>query len=205
MSDIAINLIFEDSLSGSVLQTLLRSSRQNYLVGYLYNSGGYGWIKQKINGFNNAAKGMPYLVLTDLDRYECPPVLISEWLIGDKHHNLLFRVAVRQVESWILGCRALFARYLGLQEDVIPRHVDEITNAKSYIIDLARKSPRKNMRLDIAPEEASTAKVGPDYNGRLIYFVENIWDPNIAKEISPSLRRTMEFLDEFEPLIEDVL
>lgn len=205
MSDIAINLVFEDALSGSVLQKLLQDSRRDYLVGRRYNSGGYGWIKARINGFNNAAKGMSYLVLTDLDQYECPPVLISEWLTGDKHHNLLFRVAVRQVESWLLGCRALFSKFLGVHESEIPICVDEIPNAKSFVIDLARRSPRRQIRLDIVPQEGSTAKVGPDYNGRLINFVENIWDPNIAKEISPSLRKAIEILDEFEPLIEDAL
>ncbi len=204
MSDIAINLIFEDSLSGSVLQKLLKNSRHNYLVGSRYNSGGCGWIKKKINGFNKAAKGMPYFVLTDLDQYECPPILISDWLIGDKHHNLLFRVAVRQIESWLLGCRLLFARFLGVPENMIPRSVDEITNAKVFVIDLARRSRRKQLRLDIVPQEGSTAKVGPDYNGRLIYFVENIWDPNIAKEISPSLQRAIEILDTFEPTLENV-
>ena len=204
MSDIAINLIFEDRLSGSVLHKLLKNSRQNYLVGYRYNSGGYGWIKQKINGFNKAAKGMPYFVLTDLDQYECPPVLISEWLTGEKHHNLLFRVAVKQIESWLLGCRVLFARFLGVPERMIPMSVDEITNAKALVIDLARRSRRKQLRLDIVPQEGSTAKVGPDYNGRLIYFVENIWDPNIAKDISPSLQRAIEILDMFEPIFENI-
>lgn len=205
MSDIAINVVFEDPLSGSVLQKLLQNSRQCYLVGRRYNSGGYGWIKARINGFNNAARGMSYLVLTDLDQYECPPVLMNEWLTGDKHHNLLFRVAVRQVESWLLGCRSLFAKFLGVRESEIPSCVDEISNAKSFIIDLAKKSSRRQIRSDIVPQRGSTAKVGPDYNGRLISFVENIWDPNIAKEISPSLRKAMEILDEFEPLIEDTL
>ena len=204
MSEIAINLIFEDSLSGSILQKLVANSRQDYLVGFRYPSGGYGWIKNRINGFNNAAKGMPYLVLTDLDRCECPPVLIRDWLTGAKHHNLLFRVAVRQVESWLLGCRILFARFLGVPENMIPIAVDEIPNAKAFVIDLAKRSRKRQLRLDIVPQEGSTAKVGPDYNGRLIYFVENIWDPDIAREISPSLQKAIEILDTFEPIFENV-
>jgi len=204
MSDIAINLVFEDSLSGSVLQKLLDNSQKNYLVGYRYNSGGYGWIKKRINGFNRAAKGMSYLILTDLDQCECPPVLMDQWLIGDRHHNLIFRVAERQVESWLLGCRTLFAKFLGVRESLIPGDVDEIPNAKSFVIDLARRSPRRQLRMDIVPEEGSTAKVGPDYNGRLIHFVESSWDPNIAKELSPSLRRAMEVLDLFEPVVEEL-
>ncbi len=205
MSDIAINLVFEDSLSGSVLQKLLANSEQNYLVGHRYNSGGFGWIKQRINGFNKAAKGMSYFILTDLDQNECSPALLDEWLIGDRHHNMIFRVAERQVESWLLACRTPFAKFLGVREDLIPSNVDEITNAKAFVIDLVRRSRKKQLRLDIAPQEGSTAKVGPDYNGRLIPFVESIWDPDIAKELSPSLRRAMEILDHFEPTVEGPL
>lgn len=202
MSEIAINLVYEDDLSCAVLCKLLKSSQQDFIIGQMYCSHGFGYIKKSINGFNNAAKGMPWLVLTDLDRCECPPILISEWLGGNKHHNLIFRVAVRQVESWVLGCRPAFAKFLGVKEELIPRNVDEISNAKDFLVDLARRSHRKKMRSDIVPEEGSTAKVGPDYNGRLIYFVENLWDPNRAKEYSPSLLKAIEVLDEFEPIFE---
>ncbi len=199
MSDIPVNLVFEDSLSGSVLRRLLENSQRKYLVGACYNSGGYGWIKKRIEGFNNAARGMPYLILTDLDRSECPPVLVKEWQIENRNHNLIFNVAVRQVESWVLGCGRAFAKFLGIREDSIPADVDNIPDAKRLLVDLARSSPRRELRSDIVPEDGSTAKVGPDYNGRLIYFVENLWDPNIAKEFSPSLRRTMEVLNVFQP------
>ncbi|MDF2210039.1 hypothetical protein L1F28_15070 [Arthrospira platensis NCB002] len=44
---------------------------------------------------------MAYLVLTDLDKSECPLAIINEWLKSQpKHPNLLFRVAVKEVESW---------------------------------------------------------------------------------------------------------
>jgi len=205
MSEIAINLIFEDNLSGSVLRKLVANSRQDYLIGLSYYSRGFGWIKKRINGFNNAAKGMPYLVLTDLDRCECPPVLIRDWLTGAKHRNLIFRVAVRQVESWLLGCREDFSQYLGVKTGLIPSNVDEISDAKRFVINLARRSRRRQLRLDIVPEEGSTAKVGPGYNVRLIYFVENLWDPDIAKHHSLSLLKTIEALDDFEPIFESPL
>jgi len=203
MSDIPVNLVFEDSLSGSVLLRLLKNSQRRYLVGTSYNSGGYGWIKKRIDGFNRAAKGMPYLILTDLDRTECPPALVREWRIENRNHNLLFNIAVKQVESWVLGCRSCFAGFLGITEDKIPCDVDDIPDAKRFLIDLARQSRRRELRVDIVPAKGSTARVGRDYNGRLIYFVENLWDPNIAKSSSPSLRRTMEVLDAFQPVFED--
>lgn len=201
MSEISINLVFEDLLSESVLRKLLNNSRQNYVIGSCYNARGYGWIREKINGLNRAAKGMPYLVLTDLDRYECPPILLNEWLIGIRNHNLLFRVAVRQVESWLLGCRLAMSKFLGIREDLIPEAVDEIQDAKKFLIDLAKRSRKKQVCLDIVPKEGSTAKIGPDYNGRLIHFVENFWNPNVAKDFSPSLQKTIKVLDEFKPTL----
>ncbi len=99
----------------------------------------------------------------------------------------------------MLACRGSFAKFLGVPEDKIPVDVDDIPNAKAFLINLARKSRKKELRLDIVPREGSTAKVGHDYNGRLIYFVENFWKPDVAKEVSPSLRRTMEALDNFQP------
>jgi len=202
MTCIPINLVFEDSLSEAVLRRLLAGSRQKYTVGFHYNSRGYGSIKSKIDAFNHSAKGMPYMILTDLDVYPCPPALISAWLTTAKHPNLIFRIAVREVESWLLGCRPAFARFLAIKEDLIPRDVDALPDAKRSLIDLVRKSPKKHLRSDIVPEAGSTARIGPDYNGQLIYFVENFWDPAIAKEHSTSLHRTIKALDEFRPIFE---
>jgi hypothetical protein len=200
MSDIGINLVFEDSLGESVLIRLLAHSRRDYLVGYRYNAGGFGWIKKRIDGFNHAAKGMPYLILTDLDRHECPPLLIDQWLTATKHPNLLFRIAVREVEAWLLACRELFATFLGVPSDRIPGDVEAIPNPKEFVVNLARRSRKKKVRVDIAPAPASTARVGPDYNGRLAYFVENLWDPAVAEENCPSLRKTIETLRTFRPV-----
>lgn len=202
MSDIAINLVFEDTLSGAVLTKLLAKSKssQIYRIGYCYSTGGYGWIKKRINGFNSAAKGMPYLILTDLDLCECAPTLIRHWLNGPRHPNLLFRVAVREVESWLLGCRKPFATFLGIQEHRIPTKVDDIQNPKEFLVNLARKSRKRDVRLDLVPQEGSTAKVGPDYNGRLRRFIDQYWDPAAASRNSPSLRKTIEALEVFAPM-----
>jgi hypothetical protein len=200
MPDIYVNMVFEDILSGAVLSKLLAHAQQNYIVGFSYPSGGFGWIKKRINGFNHAAKGMPYLILTDLDVNECPPVLIRGWLNGPLHPNLAFRVAVRTVESWLLGSRESFAAFLGVQENRIPLNVDEIPKPKEFVVNLARRSRKRDIRADLVPEEGSTAKVGRNYNGRLMCFVESSWDPSVAGARSPSLRRAIDALDRFQPV-----
>jgi hypothetical protein len=202
MPETCINLVFEDVLSEMVLRKLLCCSAIDYLVGQTLPANGYGWIKKKIKGLNAAAKGMPYLVLTDLDTHECAPVLIREWLDVPKHPNLLFRVAVREVEAWLLGCREAFAAFLGIPENRIPSNVDEIPDPKRFLVNLARRSRNGDIRRDIVPRDGSTAKVGPGYNGRLTFYVERHWDPVIAKKHSLSLRKAIEVIDAFEPAFE---
>jgi hypothetical protein len=202
MSEICINLVSEDELSSAVIGKILAGSCHTYRIGFRYTSGGFGWIKKRIDGLNKAAKGMPYFVLTDLDTCECAPVLVKQWLGVPKHPNLLFRVAVREVEAWLLGCRESFASFLGVPESRIPANVEGIPNPKELVVNLARRSRKRTIRVDIAPQDGSTAKVGPDYNGRLMSYVERHWDPAIAKEYSPSLQKAIEVIDAFEPVFE---
>jgi len=156
-------------------------------------------LKRSINGFNNAAKGTPFIVLTDLDSAECAPVLMREWLTIPKHHNLLFRVAVREVEAWVLAHGTAFASFLGLREEVIPRTPDKLDDPKAILIELARKSRRTHLRAAIVPRRGSTAKIGPDYNATLSVFIEGSWDAKKAEELSPSLRRAFKAISDFEP------
>ncbi len=194
---IPINLAVEDDLSEAVLIKILHD---RYVVGNCYKRGGFGYLKNNIAGFNNAAKSMPFLVLTDLDMGECAPTLLKEWLSVPVHHNLLFRVAVREVESWVLADRDRFARFIGIRKTLVPVNVDAIDDPKRCLINLARKSRKRNLREDIVPSEGSTAKQGPDYNGRLMFFVEEFWNPYEAMHNSPSLVRTIRAVEDFQPV-----
>ena len=200
MDEIAVNLVIEDILSKAVLYRIIQYLPQSYTIGISYGYKGSGWIHKRIKGFNNAAKGMPYLVLTDLDQCECPPILLREWLGEVKHNNLLFRVAVKEVESWILASRQKFARFAGISQVKIPVKVDDIEKPKEFLVDLVKRSRNKDLRMDMVPRMGSTAKVGPDYNGRLISFINNYWDINEARKNSKSLDRTWKALSEFKPL-----
>ncbi len=199
-SEIAVNLVYEDVLSLAVLKKLLDCSSRRYSVGTTYNARGFGRICDKIKGFNHAAKGMPYLILTDLDnRYHCPPELIADWLGNvPVHPNLIFRIAVREVESWLLAARGSLASFLGIQETKIPQNTDSINDPKTFLLQLVKKSRKRYLKQDILPREGSTAKVGPDYNGRLVQYTQDVWNPNEAREHSESLSRTIRALDSFE-------
>jgi hypothetical protein len=65
MTDIHINLAVEDALSEAVLREMLKQSQRSFLVGTSLGNQGNSYLKRIIPGLNNAAKGMPYLVLTE--------------------------------------------------------------------------------------------------------------------------------------------
>ena len=197
---IPINLAVEDPLSEAVLLKILDQSGRPYEVGNCHKKDGFGYLRKTIGGFNSAAKGTPFLVLTDLDRYECPVALIQEWLTVPKHHNLLFRVAVREVESWLLADRTGFAKFLGIRESLVPHDADTIPDPKQYLINLVRKSRKRDLLSDIVPLPKSTATQGRNYNGPLISFVQRSWDLLAAMNHSPSLSRTVDAVAQFQPL-----
>jgi hypothetical protein len=196
--DFIINLAFEDPLHEAVLRKIF--SQFSFSVGKCFSHGGFGYLKTKIKGFNNAAKVTPFLVLTDLDRVECVPILIKDWLPFPKHPNLLFRVAVREVESWILAHRESVAKYLGVAKDKIPYKVDEIIDPKQFLINLTRKSKYRAIREAIVPRSGSSAQQGPDYNGTLITYLNDYWDVKKAAQNSPSLKKMINALVSYNPI-----
>lgn len=199
MSPIPIQLAVEDDLSEGVLIKLLCKTGRPYAIGTCYNGSGFGYLRRTIRGFNNAAKGTPFLVLTDLDQIECAPDLIETWLHEPLHPNLLFRVAVKEVEAWLLADQVGLARFLGINKTLIPESVDEIVDPKKCLINLARRSPHRNLRGDIVPPSGSTRQIGPNYNGQLVAFVQNRWNISAAERSSPSLRRTVTAVTRFVP------
>lgn len=103
MSPIPINLAIEDSLSEVVLRRLLAHANREYAIGTAYGRTGFGYLRRTIEGWNRAAKSIPFAVLTDLDMLPCPGELVTSWLPTRHHPNLLLRVAVREVEAWLLA------------------------------------------------------------------------------------------------------
>lgn len=205
VKEIPINLVYEDDLSLGIILRILESeavvsSDTRFSVGYRLPGRGFGYLKRNISGFNKASNGMPYLILTDLDDEECAPIMIKEWLPETRNPNLIFRIAVREVESWVLADRPAFAKFFSISENKVPRKPDELSDPKAYLINLARYSRKRTIREDIVPKQGSTAKQGPAYNERLISFVQDAWNPSNARKSSPSLERAMKAIEAFAPI-----
>ncbi len=194
MESIYINLVVEDELSEAVLRKMLLRSGWPYIVQNCFSNRGFGYIKRTIKGFNNGAKSIPYIVLTDLDNNDCPMSLINAWLPVPRHPNLIFRVAVREVEAWLIADRNNLAKFFGIQLDLLPHQPEEITDPKAELIRLAGYSPHSRLREDVMPAFGSTSQQGPDYNGTMATFVRDKWDPGDASAHSPSLRGALKAL-----------
>jgi hypothetical protein len=202
MKPIPINLVVEDELSVVVLRKILDHSARPFVVGAVYGNEGFGYVKSRLRAFNQAAKGMAYLLLVDLDRAECAPVLIREWFGAVRRHpNLLFRVAAREVEAWLLAHRSAFARFARIRELLVPGDVEKIPDPKRCVIDLVSRSRSRGLRNDVVPRPGSTSRQGPNYNAALARFVLTDWDPGEAMQRADSLRRLVNVLNVFSPVV----
>ena len=191
MSTIPVHLAVEDELSEAVLRRLLKHTHRGYAVGTVYGRSGYGYLRSSIAGWNKAARGVPFVILTDLDRHPCPAALIGDWIPHHRHTNLLLRVAVREVESWVLADPANLSAFLRVNPNIIPPQPDSLPDPKKVLVDTANRSRSREVRRRVVPKPGSTAKQGPEYNACLIEFVQGTWSIDTAVAASPSLARTM--------------
>jgi hypothetical protein len=77
----------------------------------------------------------------------------------------------------------------GVPANKIAGDPDQVSNPKTELVNLARKSRKKAIRDDMVPMPNSTAVVGPAYGTRIIEFATLIWNPTEGAEASRSLKR----------------
>lgn len=194
---IPINLVFEDEVSEAVMKKLLNSFNSKFYIGISYHKNGYGYIRQNINGFNQAAIATAFFVLADLDSSQCPTELISNWFRNELKPNMIFRLAIREIESWLLADREGFARFTGVSEAILPRNPDLEVDPKNKLIQIIRRCRKRLIKEDVIPKN-DNANMGPNYNGRLIEYIEKFWEIDRAKRNSNSLLRTFVALERYE-------
>jgi hypothetical protein len=200
MRTVPIHLAVEDELSEFVLRRILASRPVEYAVGAVFSHGGCGYLKKRAKGFNEAARGCPWLVLTDLDVNACPPDLVRNWLgRRPRHPDFLLRVAVPEVESWVMADREGLRAHLGIGGRLVPREPEKLLDAKSELLSLAERSPDRAVREAIVFRGGDgQLRQGADYNGELGRFVYRSWNLEAAKARARSLRRLLVALAELE-------
>ena len=200
MRELYITLAVEDYLSEAVAGKMLKQIDPSYQVKQCLCKGGHGYLQSKINNFNQAAQFTPFFVLTDQDR-GCPPEKISRWLKQKPSRYFIFRIAVMEIESWVMAHREAFAEFMGISSDCVPKKTDELEDPKRSLLTLAARSRSSRLRADLIPAPGSTAAVGPDYNNRLSGFIRTDWNVFEAEKNSESLRRAVVRIRELAELL----
>lgn len=205
MPGISCYAFAEDVLSCAVMVRLVeycnRTSRKiplRFFRGFPENKRGSGNLKKLLPSICKMAQsGLYTLILTDLDNNRCAPELIEAWFktknISD---NVLFRVAVREIETWLLADRTGLAKFLGIAVDNFNNNPDSLSDPKRHLLDIIRKKGRKRYHRDMLP--SGSAHVGPEYNARLCTFVQERWNIDTATKKSLSLQRALVAINKFQ-------
>jgi hypothetical protein len=161
---------------------------------------GFGGLRRRATNFVAMADKAPVVLLTDLDVRNCASELKLDWF-GERAlpEALKFRVAVREVEAWLLADRRGFASYLGISEARVPREPEAIADPKQAIVRLAARA-RREIRDAICPEPRSKSKQGLGYNSTLVPFVSDRWSVSYAADHSRSLSKAISRIGELAKL-----
>lgn len=190
--EVWVNIAVEGKTDEAVARRLIR--HVSALAGTVYVADGKEKLHERVSGYNQAAKGQPWLTLVDLDRCNCAPALVQKWVPNPSPYFCL-RVAVREVEAWLLADAKNLAHFLGVSVNLVPSDPETVNDPKQKIVALAAQSRKRAIREDMVPDSNAGQKVGSGYSARLIEFVENHWDIMQAAQYAPSLQRAVDCLN----------
>lgn len=188
-------LATEDALSEAIGMLLLSELSSPVVPNLRLRKQGFGYLRSNMSKWRALAQSQVVLLLTDLDDKTCPMSLKTEWTGSvPLPSNLMLRIAVREVESWVLADHDALRELIG-NKGAFPHHPDTLAEPKQYLLNLARRAPR-NVREDLIVEKGAAASQGLGYNNVLVDWIQSKWNPERAASRSPSLRRMRERLRE---------
>lgn len=192
-----VALVVEDVLSLVVMEKVLTHTGRGYKVVRTMVERGVDNIRQSIAKYRNASNALAHVVLTDLDNAPCPPFLREQWGVATLPDSMLFRIAVREVEAWVLADRVGFADFAGIPQSKVSQTPETLVDPKQSLINLVRQSRNRRLATELVPLQGSSMSKGPLYNERLSQFVRERWDVAAAMQTAPSLKRTVNRLHHF--------
>ena len=159
------------------------------------DAGGKAAIDRDLEKYQSAGRAMPWVVFRDLDAdAPCAGEFVREAGVGGSRWFRL-RLAVRELESWILADAPGLSTFLRVAPKWLPERPDEEADPTRSLLAVAARAPAAMRRRLIAAPGGATA-VGPLYEATLIEFGERFWDVGRASQRSPSLRRARASLRE---------
>lgn len=192
-----IAVIAEDRLTEAVLLKCISEVLPAYQVTRSEVKHGRGNVQRELNAYAMLAQTMPVVIGVDLDGDFCAPGLLRGWGRIPPQPGLILRVAVREVESWVLADQKMVANFIRVAPNEVPKRPDTLDDPKRSLLEIARQHAAIELRQDLVPRnyDASYPRIGPAYNMRMCEFVAKKWRPHVARKKSESLDRAMAALE----------
>ncbi|MDR1648666.1 MAG: DUF4276 family protein [Synergistaceae bacterium] len=191
MSDTkSLVLAVEDELTRHVGQKMADAtgwSVKRYFIGK-----GKSGLEKNLENYLNMGRRERVLLIVDMDRPSyrdlCPPMLIQKWLKNRlMPEKMFFRVAVCEVEAWLLADHDAMRLFLGGQPR-LPADPDVLEDPKAELLKLLKRVNRY-VKEDVVRISEGRIRQGVAYNDILGKWVDENWSPERAAQKSDSLRR----------------
>lgn len=187
-----IYIATEDILSETVAERLVHESTRNLQIAVRVRRNGNAYLKSKFPELLKTSAKIPVFLITDLDNIQCPVELIKSWTQNTPAPpGMIMRVAVREVESWILADRDGFSGYTGIPVEKMALNADALSDPKRVLLNLVKRYARKKIKESLLPSKSSSSKIGWEYNAVLCQFARDVWSVDRAVRHSDSLRRAV--------------
>lgn len=202
-----VYIVGEDDVTKTIIQKLINYCSEKYnIISSLPARGGR--IKSMVGNFNLLSDQTPVILLTDLDTYDCAPILINTWFRDlTKNPNFLVRVAIDEAEAWLMADREGFSNYFKVPITRIPtsksllkrkpviREMDFPYKSSLYMMrEIIPHTSKQDFKISLVAKDGISK--GAEYNSSLVPFIDQ-WDIENAIENSYSLERTVNRLRTF--------
>jgi hypothetical protein len=193
-----IAVVAEDRLTQAVLLKCISTVLPAFNVVRSEVKHGRGNVQRDLGAYATLALEMPVLIGVDLDNDDCAPTLLDDWGSLPPKPGLLLRVAVREIEAWVLADKRRIATFIGAAPNAVPNRPDVLIDPKRSLLEIARSNARSELKADMVPRnyDALYPRIGPAYNLRMCEFVADKWRPQVARKKSDSLNRAMVALEQ---------
>jgi hypothetical protein len=184
-------LFSEDVLLEQAAIKIIAVENPRLNVSNVMGKRGFGYFQSRIDQIRRSASSLIFIAFLDGDELgdTCPSDAINQWFNSRNPNNIYVRFAFYELESWLLADRANLAAFLNVSPGVLPVVDDQRRNTKELLVQLARRSRRREIVHDLVPAPGLTAIVGPAYNARISEFIRTSWDVRAAATQNVSLAR----------------
>jgi hypothetical protein len=166
-------VVVEGDTDIPIVQALARDAGLE--IGKILDLAGKSQIDERLVGYNNAAKGSPWLVLRDLDHdADCAPTFLAARPLKSSQW-MTFRLAVREVEAWLLADARGGAAFLHVPERNFPTQPDDEQDPTVTLVNLARRSKRAAIRKAMVPPAGANAQVTATATNVLCLSFVRLW------------------------------